>query len=392
MLALPEDVLTEVTDVADTGPPVAVRPAPGTADMAELAGLLAAAERPLVIAGGAGWTAAGCADLLAACESSRLPAAVSFRSQDVVDNHSASYAGHLGVAPVPAGLGRRVREADLLVVAGPRLGDITTGGYTLLEPAGHNPRAGQKLVHVHPDPDELGRVYIPDLAIVADPAAFAAAFRALGAVAAPRWPAWTKAAHDDYLASLEPSPYTGDGVDLAAVWVGLRQRLPADAIVTNGAGNFSSWAHRFHRFSSFRTQLGPTSGAMGYALPAAIAAKLARPDRVVVAATGDGDFLMTGQELATAVREGLGILILLADNGIYGTIRMHQEHEYPGRDVATDLTNPDFAAYARAFGAWGETVERTDDVPAALDRALDAARRGPALLALRTDPDVLRPT
>jgi acetolactate synthase-1/2/3 large subunit len=389
VLALPEDVLGEVVDVADAGPPLPARPAPDPAAMARLAALLGAAERPLVLAGGSGWTAQGCADLLAACEASRLAAAVSFRSQDVVDNHSASYAGHLGVVPVPAGLGQRVREADLLLVVGPRLGEITTAGYTLLAA----PRPAQTLVHVHPDPAELGRVYAPDLPVVADPPAFAAAFRALGPVAGPRWSAWAKAAHDDYLASLEP-PTAGEEerVDLAAVWAWLRSRLPADTVVANGAGNFSAWAHRYYRFSTFRTQLGPTSGAMGYALPAALAAKLAHPERVVLAVTGDGDFLMTGQELATAVRERLGVLVLLADNGIYGTIRMHQEREHPGRVMATDLTNPDWAAYARAFGAHGEIVERTGDVPAAFERALAATAHGPALLALRTDPRVLSPT
>jgi acetolactate synthase-1/2/3 large subunit len=389
VLALPEDVLAELVDVEDAGPPLPARPGPDLAAMARLAELLGAAERPLVLAGGSGWTAAGCADLLAACEASGLAAAVSFRSQDVVDNHSASYAGHLGVAPVPAGLGDRIGQADLLVVVGPRLGEITTGGYSLLRP----PRPAQTLVHVHPDPDELGRVYAPDLAVVADPPAFAAAFRALGPVAGPTppWATWAKAAHDDYLASLEPPPAAGEGVDLAAVWTWLRSRLPADTIVANGAGNFSAWAHRFHRFSTFRTQLGPTSGAMGYALPAALAAKLAHPERVVLAVTGDGDFLMTGQELATAVRERLGVVVLLADNGSYGTIRMHQERAYPGRVMATDLTNPDFAAYARAFGAHGEAVERTEDVPAAFERALAESSSRPALLALRTDPRVLRP-
>ena len=388
VLALPEDVLTELVDVADAPPPVIARPAPGPADMAALAERLALAERPLVLAGGAGWTAAGCADLVAACEASSLPVAVSFRSQDVVDNRSPSYAGHLGIAPVPASLAGRLAEADLLVVAGPRLGDVTTGGYTRIA-------KGTALVHAFPDPGELGRVYRAELAIVADPPAFAAALKALGPLpGAERWAAWAKAANDDYLASLEPPEApAGDGVDLAALWTWLRGRLPADAIVTNGAGNFSAWAHRYHRFSAYRTQLGPTSGAMGYALPAALAAKLAHPQRVVVAATGDGDFLMTGQELATAVRERLGVLVLLADNGMYGTIRMHQELAYPGRVVATGLTNPDFAAYARAFGAHGEAVGRTEDVPAALERALAATAEGrPALVALATDPLVMSPT
>jgi acetolactate synthase-1/2/3 large subunit len=390
VLALPEDVLTELVDVADAPAPAVPRLVPDPAAMAALAERLAAAERPVVLAGGAGWTAAGCADLLAACEASTLPVAVSFRSQDVVDNRSPSYAGHLGIAPVPAALAGRLAEADLVVAAGPRLGDITTGGYTRIAPAG----GGPALVHAFPDPGELGRVYRPELAIVADPPAFAAAFRALGPLpGAERWAAWTKAANDDYLASLEPPEVAGDGVDLAALWTWLRGRLPADAIVANGAGNFSAWAHRYHRFTSYRTQLGPTSGAMGYALPAALAAKLAHPERVVVAATGDGDFLMTGQELATAVRERLGVLVLLSDNGSYGTIRMHQELAYPGRVMATGLTNPDFAAYARAFGAHGEAVARSADVPAAVERALAATAEGrPALLAMATDPRQLSPT
>jgi acetolactate synthase-1/2/3 large subunit len=385
VLGLPEDVLTEVVTVADAAPAVPAQPAPGQPELTRLRELLAAAERPLVIAGGPGWTQAACDDLLAFATASSLPVAVSFRSQDVVDNTAAAYAGHLGTGRVPAGLDDRVKAADLLVVIGPRLGEITTAGYTLLGV----PRPAQALVHVHPDPEELGSVHQAELPIVASTARFAAALRELEPIASPRWAPWAAAARAAYEAALEPLEPPPAGVDLAEVFTWLRDRLPADAIMTNGAGNFSGWAHRFHQFRRYRTQLGPTSGAMGYALPAALAAKHAEPGRVVLAVTGDGDFLMTGQELATAVRHDLAVIVLVVDNGQYGTIRMHQIAAHPGRPIATSLANPDFAAFARSFGVHGETVEAAADFPAAFERA--AAAGGPALICLRTDPDTIAP-
>jgi acetolactate synthase-1/2/3 large subunit len=382
VLGVPEDVLAAPAEVADARPYRAVQPHPDGADLDRLAALLAAARRPLVLAGGAGWTAAASADLRAFAEANALPVAASWRSQDVLDNRSASYAGHAGLGPDPR-LAERVRGADLLVAVGSRLGEITTGGYRLLEV----PRPRQTLVHVHPDTAELGRVYQADLPVNAGVERFAAALRALRPVADPPWSAWTAAAREDYLAWTRPPP-GGGRLDLAKVVVALQARLP-DAIVANGAGNFAIWVNRFWRYTVFPSQLGPRGGAMGYGLPAALAAKLACPERPVVAVSGDGDFLMTGQELATAMRHQLPVLVVVVNNGLYGTIRMHQERAHPGRPVGTDLVNPDFAALARAYGAHGEVVERTGDFAPAVERALAAG--GPALLELRTDPELLRP-
>jgi len=382
VLGVPEDVLAAPAEVADARPYRAVQPHPDGADLERLAALLAAARRPLVLAGGAGWTAAASADLRAFAEANALPVAASWRSQDVLDNRSASYAGHAGLGPDPR-LAERVRGADLLVAVGSRLGEITTGGYRLLEV----PRPRQTLVHVHPDTAELGRVYQADLPVNAGVERFAAALRALRPVADPPWSAWTAAAREDYLAWTRPPP-GGGRLDLAKVVVALQARLP-DAIVANGAGNFAIWVNRFWRYTVFPSQLGPRGGAMGYGLPAALAAKLACPERPVVAVSGDGDFLMTGQELATAMRHQLPVLVVVVNNGLYGTIRMHQERAHPGRPVGTDLVNPDFAALARAYGAHGEVVERTGDFTPAVERALAAG--GPALLELRTDPELLRP-
>lgn len=401
VLALPEDVQTESAVVEDGTPAAPITPAPSALDMERLRTLLGRARRPLLLVGGGGWTATGSADLRAFAEAHQLPVAVSFRSQDVIDNRSPSYVGHLGIGPDPA-LAARVRDADLLIVAGARLDEISTGGYELLPP----PRPGPRLVHAFPDPGELGQLYETEVALVASPTPFAAAARRMPAATDPLWSSWTTAARADYLRTSDPAapaaqPTTSnaneasdDGndkyVDLRAVVGHLRERLPEDAIVTNGAGNFAIWLHRFYRYTTYRTQLAPAAGAMGYAVPAALAAKLAHPHRTVVAVCGDGDFLMTGQELATAVAQRAGIVVLVVDNGRYGTIRTHQERHYPGRPIATELVNPDFAAYARAFGAHGETVERTADFPAAFDRALTAD--GPAVVSLRTDPRVLTPT
>ncbi|HZD64678.1 MAG TPA: thiamine pyrophosphate-dependent enzyme, partial [Acidimicrobiales bacterium] len=279
-------------------------------------------------------------------------------------------------------------EADVVVALGPRLGDVTTAGYTRLR----GPEAAQGLVHVHPDPAELGRVYRPALAIAADVTAVAEAMAALPALDPAPWRAWVEAARGDYLAwRTPPEPRGGGGhVDLGAVMVELRRQLPPDAIVASGAGNYTGWVHRFLSFSRFRTQLAPTGGAMGYGFPAALAAKVVHPDREVVAVAGDGCFLMAAQELATAVGADLPVVVLVVNNHAYGTIRLHQERRYPGRPIGTDLHNPDFASYARAFGAYGETVTTTDAFPAALERARGAGR--PALLELVVDPEVLTPT
>jgi acetolactate synthase-1/2/3 large subunit len=298
------------------------------------------------------------------------------------------------VSPNPA-LAERVRAADLVVAVGPRLGEITTGGYRLLEA----PVPRQRLVHVHPGLAELGRLYQPDLAVNAAVGPFLAAWRSVPPVRGDAWAAWTEAARSNYQAWVRPWPAEGPAaggaapgpgrVDLGQALAALRERLPDDAIVASGAGNYSVWVHRYFQFRRHGTQLAPKSGAMGFGLPAALAAKVVHPRRTVVAVAGDGDFLMCGQELATAVQHGLDVVVLVVDNAMYGTIRMHQERAYPGRVIATGLNNPDFAALAEAYGAAGETVVATADVPAALDRALGAGR--PAVVALKVDPEAIAP-
>ena len=380
VLALPEDMLTGETDAADARPQDAAQPHPGHEDIERLHGLLARAERPFAILGGGGWTAGAASDLRVFLEANAIPAGAAFRRQDSLDNDSASYVGDVGIGVNPK-LATRVRESDLLLVVGPRLGEMTTSGYTLIEP----PVTKQTLVHVHPGAEELGRVYRPELPILSGMAHFAAAVRDLRIE--PRWREWTAAARADYEEWQEPPPMPGP-VDLGACIAHLRTRVP-DAIVTNGAGNFSAWVHRFWRWHAYPSQLAPTSGAMGYGVPAAVAAKVVRPDRTVICFAGDGDFLMSGQELATAAQHDLAILVIVVNNGMYGTIRMHQERHYPGRVVGTELRNPDFAAYARAFGAHGETVTETAQFEGAVDRAL--ASGGSALIELQIDPDAINP-
>jgi acetolactate synthase-1/2/3 large subunit len=384
VLGLPEDVLGDKTEVADAGPASPVQAHPSPAALAELRALLTRAARPLVLAGGPGWTEAAAADLRAFAEASRLPVAVSFRSQDLMDNRSPSYAGPLGNNADPS-LRARVEAADLVIVVGARLDELSTAGYRLLEP----PRPRQRMAHVHQGVEQLGTVYQADLAIAAGVPAFAAAARALAPVPEPPWAAWTQAARDDYLAWSRP-PASDARLDLARVVSWLAERLPPEAVVTSGAGNYTGWVQRYYRFRRLGTQLAPKGGTMGYGVPAAIAAKLAHPERVVVAFAGDGCFLMTGQELATAVRHDVRIVVVVLNNGMYGTIRMHQELAYPGRVVGTDLANPDFAALAAAFGAHGEVVEDTAAFAPAFERALACGR--PALLELRTDPEAITPS
>src|SRR5690606_8840025 len=276
------------------------------------------------------------------------------------------YVGDIGIGVNPA-LAQRVRDADLLLVLGARLGEMTTSGYSLVAV----PKPQQSLVHVYPDPSEIGRVYRPDLAIVARPADLLRRLASVAPRGKPDWAAWREAARVDYLEWQKPQPTPG-AVRMEEVVLHLSQTLPEDAIVTNGAGNYSAWLHRYFRYKKWRTQLAPTSGSMGYGLPAAVAAKLACPDRTVVCLAGDGCFQMTMQEFGTACQYGAAIVAIISNNGMYGTIRMHQERHYPGRVSGTDLVNPDFAALARAYGGHGEAVERGEDFPAALDRALAA--------------------
>jgi acetolactate synthase-1/2/3 large subunit len=383
VLALPEDMLTATAAVADTGRYQRAAAHPGAAQMEQLRAMIAQAERPFVVLGGSGWTEQACADFRAFAETFDLPVGTAFRRQDLYDNRAPNFVGDVGIGINPA-LAERIRKADLLIAVGTRLGEMTTSGYTLIEA----PRPRQKLVHVHAGPEELGRVYQPDLPILSGMPEFAAAARALAPVDTRAWRDWRRNARADYEAWLRPGEMPG-ALDLGQVMVFLRGRLPPETIVANGAGNFSAWVHRFYTYPGFRTELAPTSGAMGYGVPAAVAAKLVHPERPVVCFCGDGDFLMTGQELATAAQYGLRIVFLVINNGMYGTIRMHQEREYPERVCGTGLKNPDFAALARAYGLHGEIVERTEDFERAFERAWRAQTA--ALLELRVDPDAITP-
>ena len=383
VLALPEDVLADVADVPDALPYAPAQAAPGTEELTAARDLLASAERPLAIVGGQPWSADAGNALAAWCEAGGIPVAAAWRCQDYVDNEAPCYAGHLGVGADPA-LRDRLRDADVLLVVGTRLGDIETDGFATIVPPG----AGRTLIHVHPDPDEIGRVYEPALGIVSSGPRFAEALRAAEPLDPGGRGGTMDAAHGAWRATLEARALPGP-VEATGVMSALRARLGPDAILTSGAGNFTVWAHRFYVFRTYRTQLAPLSGAMGYGLPAAIAAKLVHPDRDVVCLAGDGDFLMTAQELATARQAGAPVVVVVLDNGMYGTIRMHQERRFPGRVSGTDLENPDFVALARAFGAYGERVERAADVPAALDRALGAGTA--AVLHVPVDPEALTP-
>jgi acetolactate synthase-1/2/3 large subunit len=381
VLALPEDMLHE--DGIETPPhPFVVRPAqaPCPAAMTTLMALLADAAAPVGIVGGAGWGAKSRQYFAQFAERLGLPVATAFRRQDALPPSSPVYAGNLGYGPNPK-LVERIKAADLLLVVGARLGEATTDGYALVTPD----HPGQLLVHVHPDPEELGRVYRADLAICADPNEFAesAALWEEGEVIA--FDAGAEA-HREWLDWSTP----GDGgfpLDLARCLAIARRELPADAIVCNGAGNFSGWWHRYWPYAGYPSQLAPTAGAMGYGIPAAVAAALRFPNRCVVAVTGDGDFLMNAQELATAAQYGCDLLVLVIDNRSYGTIRMHQERAYPGRVAATDLANPDFVMFAEAFGAWATRVETTQEFGAALAEA--QKRRGLRLLHCAVDIEQL---
>ncbi len=382
VLALPEDVLAETAEVANAAPVQTARTGPREQDLERLRELLGSAERALVVVGEGGWSQQTGEDVQAFCESNELPVACAFRCQDFVDNRSPSYIGVLGVA-MDERIAARLHDSDFVLAVGGRLGEVPTRRYTLLDP----PKPRQTLVHVHPDPRELGFVYEPDLPIVSHAEEFAAALRALAPVE-PRWHEWTAAARHDYEENLRHEPMEGP-VDLGEVMAHLRSRLPADAIQTCGAGNFTVWAHRFAEFTRYGTQVCPRSGSMGYGVAAAVAAKLVHPDRIAVCFTGDGDFVMSSPEFATAVQYELPIVVLLVNNGMYATIRMHQERLFPGRVSGTTLENPDFPALAQAYGGFGERVARTGDFEAAFERALDSGK--PALLELPVDPERISP-
>lgn len=386
VLALPEDVLDGLVECADAAPYRPVAAAPRAEDAEALATALRAAQRPLVIAGGANWTEQAASDFAAFVKAWDLPVACAFRRQDVIDNRDPHYVGHLSLGVNPK-LAERVKTADLIVAVGTRLGDIATDGYTMLQV----PVPTQKLVHIHADSAELGRVYQATLPIHAGVAPAAAMLAALPAPAVAPWKAWTAGARADHEAFVAPPKPHAEltGVDMIAAMSHLSQVLPEDAVVTNGAGNYAVWLHRFYAYKQSRTQLAPTCGAMGYGLPAAIAAKLRHPEKTVVCLAGDGCFLMYPQEIATAAAHGVNLIVIVVNNGMYGTIRMHQERRYPGRQSGTTIVNPDFVAMATSCGAWAERVERTEDFAAAFERARQAGK--PAVLELVTDPLQITP-
>ena len=380
VLALPEDMLLDAVAAVDRPRVERLVQAADPIAMGALAGMLAEAERPIMIVGGAGWDEAAARDVAAWAERSGVPVASAFRRQDAIANASPAWAGNLGYGPNPR-LTARIRDADLLLVIGARLGEATTDGYALVTPD----HPGQRIVHVHPDPEELERTYHADLAICAGMARFA---DALLSIDLPPLEA-AREAHAEYRDWSTPRPRGDVALDLGPCVAAMRDALPADTVICNGAGNYSGWWHRYWRYAGPGTQVAPTAGAMGYGLPAAIAASVRDPGRCVVALAGDGCFLMNGQELATAVQHGANVLVLVIDNGAYGTIRMHQEREFPGRTTATTLGNPDFAALARAYGGWAETITRTADFAPALDRAM--AETGVRLLHLKTDIEAITP-
>ncbi len=385
VIALPEDMQNDRAGVADA---LRVEPAvtwPGQTQMAELQKLIWAAERPLVILGGSGWSAAARASVQRFAERFDLPVACSFRRLALFDGDHPNFAGELALGMNPK-LRARVESADLVLLVGGRMAEIPSQGYELFD----IPTPRQKLVHVHAGAEELGRVYHPALAIHASPTAFAAALESLQPPNAIKWSAATRAANADYRVFSDTAPENPGPVQLGEIMLWLRERLPPDAIIANGAGNYTIWIGRFLRFRRYGTQLGPVSGSMGFGLPAAVGAKRLHPERMVVAFAGDGCFLMNGQEFATAVQYDLPIVVIVIDNGNYGTIRMHQERRFPGRVSATALRNPDFAALARAYGGHGETVERTEEFAPAFERAV--ATGLPSIIHVKVATDASTPT
>ncbi|WP_043480288.1 thiamine pyrophosphate-binding protein [Janthinobacterium sp. HH01] len=391
VLALPEDMLTAVAAVADTRGYQPVQASPSAAQIDQVRALLAGAKQPLVLLGGGGWNAQACADLQAFAEANHLPVSCAFRFQDLLDNDHPNYIGDVGIGINPK-LAARVREADVILAIGPRLGEMTTGGYALIAA----PVPAQRLIHVHADAEELGSVYQAELMINSGMPQVAAMLAAMAPVDSAAWRGTVAEAKADLAAWQQQPPIFQDGVaplDLWQVVQQIDQIAPHDTIITNGAGNYATWAHRFHRYGGMRTQLAPTSGAMGYSVPAGVAAKIIAPERTVITFAGDGEYMMNGQELATAVQYRAGVVIIVFNNGMFGTIRMHQELHYPGRVSGTQLHNPDFAALAVAYGGHGEVVEATADFAPALERALAYAnsKQLPAVIELRYDGNLITP-
>jgi acetolactate synthase-1/2/3 large subunit len=391
VLALPEDLLDQTAKVEDAACHQPVQAAPTEAQVSGLRRLLGQARAPLVLLGGTGWTDAACDDIRRFVEANQLPVACAFRYQDLFDNRHSNYVGDVGIGLNPK-LAQRVRDADLLLAIGPRLGEMTTGGYSLISV----PRPRQTLVHAHQGIEELGRVYQAQMMIASGMPQLAARLAAISPVESPTWAALTREARAEYEAWQAQAPVYGaekPRLDLWQVVQMLQATLPADTIVTNGAGNFATWAHRYWRYGGLRTQLAPTAGSMGYGVPAGIAAKLVAPERTVLTFAGDGDFLMTAQELATAAMYQAGVLILVFNNGMYGTIRMHQERHHPARVIGTELLNPRFDLLAQSYGGFGTVVDSSGQFAPALQEALAfiRARRLPAVIELRTDAQVITP-
>jgi acetolactate synthase-1/2/3 large subunit len=396
VLSLPEDVLEQLAAVGNARCHQAVQAAPSDTQIASLRRMLGRAQRPIVIVGGTGWSAVASTNLMQFAEVNRLPVACAFRFQDAVDNRHPNYVGDVGLGINPR-LAERIEQADLVITLGARLGEATTGGYTLLQA----PVPRQALVHAHAGLDELGRVYQAELMINTGMPQIAARLAMMTPIENPVWEPQCAKARAEYESWQERPAYAADGsggdapaCDIWQVMQELRAALPQDAIVANGAGNFAGWLHRFFPFRGQGTQLAPTSGSMGYGVPAAVAAKIVAPEKIVVCVSGDGDFLMTAQELATAAQYNAGVVFLVFDNGMYGTIRMHQEKRFPGRVVGTSLTNPDFVQFAKSFGATAYAVSKTSEFAPALNEALASARsrRMPAIIVLQCDPQQLSPT
>src|SRR5258705_9811115 len=382
VLALPEDMLTDTAELPDAPPYSPVPFATDDGCLRQFHALVSEAKPPFLIAGGGGWSDQARRDLEAFAAAHEVPVGVSFRCQDYFDNLHSAYGGHIGIG-LDAKIADRLRNRDLVIALGGRLGEATTSGYTLFD----IPKPRQPLVHVYPDPEEIGRVYSPTLGVVASSASFAAAIKRLEAKHRSRAD-YVNTAHADYLAFAEPTRSPGD-VQLSQIVRSLSDRSPHDTIICNGAGNYAVWVHRFWRYRQFRTELAPTSGSMGYGLPAAVAAKHLHPNRPVIAFAGDGCFQMTGNEFMTAVENRLPIIVIVCNNGMYGTIRMHQERHYPGRVSGTNLANPDFAALARAFGGFGARVDRTEDFAKAFDEAVASGL--PPIIELTLSPEAFTP-
>ncbi len=378
VVAISEEMQKRLASVPDIPPAEVLPPHPAPDAMARVLKMLEGAKKPLAIIGGSRWTEQGKADIRDWLIANDLPVSVAFRRMGLFDGTSANYVGDLGVG-ADAGLVAKAKEADLILAIGTRIGEPVSQGYTLLDMAGATP-----IVHVYPDQAEIGRVYRPALGIVSELNAFAAAAKAAGAVKKPAWSAWTKELRELRLAQAKPQDYDGP-LNLAVALQALEKELPADTIFTTDAGNFATWPNRFMHFSEKQDFLGPTNGAMGYSVPAAIGAKITYPDRPVIAFVGDGGFLMTGQEIATAFHHSVNPVILVFNNQMYGTIRMYQERAYPARVSGTALTNPDFAKFIEAFGGHGELVERTEELVPAVKRALASGK--PAIVEVRTNPE-----